>query len=196
MGGLPGRIEGGGGGEVRKKDEVLHSIPDGCSEEELAHFTKIPTPSPSEMAVNMVWLPDGDLTEEQMRQGREVRGKFFADLTQRIQRESGERLADLTLDRLGKKRKGVAEARTKRTVRSSERLDDFVRCALEILESLGWKPTLTHLATLVEEKYPEWMPLELGDPRPTQKAIRHQLEKEKDGRLRGKIEPPPNRSRD
>lgn len=93
------------------------------------------------------------------------------------------------------KRKGVAEARTKWTVQSSDRLDGLVCCALKILKERSEakkplpKPTLNELAGLVEKECPDL-------PRPTQKAIYHQLEKERDGRLKGKIKPAPNRSRD
>lgn len=89
-----------------------------------------------------------------------------------------------------------AQARKGRTEQSNKRRNEYVTCALEILEDRKTKPTLNQLAGLVAHKYPDWKGIKIGEPCPSEKAISHQLEKEKDGSLRGKIQSPKNRSRD
>jgi len=91
----------------------------------------------------------------------------------------------------------LPKARDARNEKDVDKFREYMRLALEILDGRQTKkPSLHELAGLVEAAIPRQDGWNEGDERPTRKAISHQLAKEKDGRLRGKIKPSENRSRD
>lgn len=115
--------------------------------------------------------------------------------------ETAERAKAATARRVA----ALPEVREKRSDAAADRRERVLNVAIRILDEISTpkkpglkrkKPTIHKLAGLVADQFPEREELKLGDWKPSQKAASHMLSAERNGVLKGKVQPLKNRSRD
>ena len=104
-----------------------------------------------------------------------------------------------------KKVADLPKARGERSKVAADRRERVLNVAIRILGEISTpkkpglkpkKPTIHKLGGLVADQFPEREEIKQGDWKPSQKAASHMLSAERNGVLKGKVQPLKNRSRD